>query len=112
MRLLQEIGGLQTQGKDMPEVGDLPKALEFYGARIGRDLGILHKLTGGKITIGFIVETATIYEHCVLIDPDDIPERTPQDIFEKDLIPYMNSVEVTTEDIGEDDEIAPTKSSN
>ena len=109
MQLLQDLGALQSQGEDTPQVDDLPKALEFYGARIGRDLGILHKLTGGKITIGFMVETSTIYEHLMITDPEGIPERTPQDIFEKDLIPYMNSLEVTTEAI-EDDTITTNKS--
>ena len=54
MQLLQSLGELETHG-ELPQVDDLPKALEFYGARIGRDLGRLYGLTEGKITIGFIV---------------------------------------------------------
>jgi hypothetical protein len=104
MQLLQNLGELHTH-EDLPQVDDLPKALEFYGARIGRDLGRLHELTGGKITIGFIVETASIYEHITQTEPEDIPERSPKDIFEKDLLPYMESLEVTVEEIA-DDEVA------
>lgn len=101
MQLLQSLGELETHG-ELPQVDDLPKALEYYGARIGRDLGRLYALTGGKITIGFIVEMATVYEN-LSKNPEDAPDRTPYDIFEKDLIPYMNSSEVKVEAIEYDD---------
>lgn len=101
MQLLQSLGELETHG-ELPQVDDLAKALEYYGARIGRDLGRLYGLTEGKVTIGFIVEVATMYEHLAK-NPEDAPDRTPYDIFEKDLIPWMKSSEVTTEEIIYDD---------
>lgn len=101
MQLLQSLGELETQGDHQVPVDDLPKALEYYGARIGRDLGRLHKLTEGKITIGFIVEVATMFEH-LSADPEGVPERTPYEIFKEDLIPYMESLEVTKEAIEDD----------
>ncbi len=108
MQLLQSLGELETHGVT-PQVDDLPKALEYYGARIGRDLGRLYELTEGKITIGFIVEMATMYEHLAQ-DPEKAPDRTPADIFEQDLIPYMNTVELVTEEVDDDFDVAePSK---
>lgn len=103
MQLLQSLGELKTH-EDTPQVDDLPKALEYYGARIGRDLGRLYELTEGKITIGFIVEVATMFEH-LSKDPEGAPLRTPQDIFENDLLPYMEA-QVFTEEVGEDFDVS------
>lgn len=101
MQLLQEIGELRTHGNKPTLVDDLPKALEYYGARIGRDLGRLHELTDGKITIGYIVEMASIYEHLGNTDPDNIPNLTPAQIFAEDVIPAMKG-ELTVEAIEDD----------
>lgn len=108
MQLLQSLAELQTQGDVQISFDDLPKALEYYGARIGRDLGRLHKLTDGKITVGFIVEMATFYEHLELTDPENIPSKTPAEIFKEDLIPYMESSELIVEAINDDDSITAT----
>ncbi len=104
MQIQQSLGELQTH-TDMPSVDNLPKALEYYGARIGRDLGRLYELTEGKCTIGFIVEVATMYEHLAQ-DPETTPERSPADIFEKDLIPYMQSAELVAEEVEDDFDVA------
>lgn len=104
MQLFQSLAELKTH-EVTPQVDDLPKALEFYGARIGRDLGKLFELTEGKITVGFIVEVATQYEYFLKNTPEDIPERSPSDIFEKDLIPYMNSL-LEVQEVGDDFDVA------
>lgn len=103
MQLLQSLGELKTHD-EVPQVDDLPKALEYYGSRIGRDLGILYELTKGKITIGFIVEVATMFEH-LSKDPDGAPTRTPEEIFKEDLLPYMNS-QLETQEVGDDFDVA------
>lgn len=103
MQLLQDIGELRTHGKVSGKVKpeDLPKALEYYGARIGRDLGTLHELTEGKITIGYIVEMASIYENLCNTDIDNVPSLTPAQIFAEDVIPAMKG-ELTVEAIEDD----------
>ena len=100
MQLFQDLGDLRTH-EDIPQVDNLPQALQYYGARIGRDLGRLHELTEGKITIGYIVEMATIYENICNTDPENIPTMTPADIFEFDVIPAMKG-ELTVEAIEDD----------
>ena len=107
MQLFQEIGGLETQGDVLTTIDDLPKALEYYGARIGRDLGRLHKLTEGKITIGYIVEMASLYEHLCNTDPENIPNMTPAEIFIQDVLPAMKG-ELTVEAIDDDDSTTTT----
>ena len=102
MQLMQDIGALETQGDlQTMAVDDLPKALQYYGARIGRDLGRLHELTEGKITIGYIVEMASLYEHICNTDPENIPNMTPAELFVEDVIPAMNG-ELTVEEIKDD----------
>lgn len=98
MQLMQDIGQLETQGDCQVPVDDLPKALQYYGARIGRDLGRLHKLTEGKITIGYIVEMASLYEHLCNTDPEGVPNMTPAEIFVDDVLPAMKG-ELTVERI-------------
>ena len=107
MQLFQDIGQLETQGDATIQVDDLPKALEYYGARIGRDLGRLHKLTEGKITLGYIVEMASLYEHLCNTTPDDLPNMTPAQLFETDVIPAMNA-ELTVEAIEDDNDTTTT----
>ncbi len=105
MQLLQSLGELETHNTT-PHVDDLPKALEYYGARIGRDLGRLYELTEGKCTIGFIVEVATMYEHLAQSDAETTPVRSPADIFEKELIPWMATSELVTEEVDDDFDVA------
>lgn len=86
---MQSIAELRTHSEDnLGTPDDLAAALQFYGARIGRDLGRLHELTESKIGVGFIVEVATIYEHLLNKDPEGV-QRTPYEIFSEDLIPFM-----------------------
>jgi hypothetical protein len=92
----QSIGELHTHDS-IPHYDDLPKTLEFYGARIGRDLGVLHELTEGKIALGVIVEIASLYEH-LLKDPEADPKGTPAEIFERDIIPILETELVVTEE--------------
>lgn len=88
---MQSIAELRTHSEDtLGTPDDLAAALQFYGARIGRDLGRLHELTESKIGVGFIVEVASIFEHLTNTSPDDI-QRTPYEIFSEDLIPFMET---------------------
>jgi len=97
-QFIQQLAELHTHVELDYYPDDLPKALEYYGARIVRDLGRLHELTEGKIIIATIVEMAGTYEH--LVSVDDTPSATPADFFEDTLIPAMT--EVVVEEINND----------
>lgn len=108
MQLIQNLAELHTHKELDYYPDDLANSLEYYGARIGRDLGRLHELTEGKITVDIIVEMATVYAH--LVNKDDTPEGTPYEFFRDELIPYMQKAdEVVKEDV--EDDINPTESS-
>ena len=98
-QLMQQLGELHTHREITYYPDDLAKALEYYGARIVRDLGKLHELTEGKIILASIVEMSGTYEY--LMNTDDTPNGTPQDFFNDTLIPVMHS-EVTKEEIAND----------
>lgn len=98
-QFIQQMAELHTHVELDYYPDDLAKSLEYYGARIVRDLGRLHELTEGKIIIASIVEMAGTYEH--LMNIDDVPSHTPADFFNTTLIPAMES-ELTKEEIAND----------
>jgi len=95
MQAMQQLAELHTHKEITYYPDDLPSALQYYGARIGRDLGKIHELTEGKIIVGSIVEMATLYEH--LMNQDETPDSTPADFFKDVAIPAMEA-ELTQEE--------------
>jgi len=95
-QFVQQLGELHTHKGLEYYPDNLAETLDYYGARIVRDLGRLHELTEGKIILASILEMSGTYAH--LVNLDDIPDATPQDFYNETLLPAMEA-EVTKEEI-------------